>query len=284
MVASPITGSLRCGRVAAVLCAALFFFPAAAQQRLTLEEVGARKPPDYGPVHSGETVTVRGVVSAPAYHFPGYSLVAISDGRFGALVAALQTPQPDTRLDGLRSGEEIEVIGTVSSIAGGVTIQPQRIAITGQKEPPAPVQVSIQDLQGFRYLGRLVRTKGRVVEIGDTTAGDYTLIAAAATADYRIFFPRTRNQSPLGSPEYRVGDTVQAMIDACASSANACGRPISLAKRFWAPLQPIPFCNASRRTCPVSWGLPGSSYTSITTPPGPWTQWLARRESRFRFP
>jgi GAF domain-containing protein/CheY-like chemotaxis protein len=196
--------------VAAVLCAALFSFPAAAQQRLTLEEVGARKPPDYGPVHSGETVTVRGVVSAPAYHFPGYSLVAISDGRFGALVAALQTPQPDTRLDGLRSGEEIEVIGTVSSIAGGVTIQPQRIAITGQKEPPAPVQVSIQDLQGFRYLGRLVRTKGRVVEIGDTTAGDYTLIAAAATADYRIFFPRTRNQSPLGSPEYRVGDTVQA--------------------------------------------------------------------------
>ena len=209
MVAGPITGSLRCGRVAAVMCAALLSLPAAAQKQLTLEEVGARKPPDYSPAHSGEMVTVRGVVSAPAYHFPGYPLLAIDDGRFGAVIAALQTPQPDTKLDGLHSGEEIEVVGTVSAIAGGVTIEPQSITITGRKEPPAPAVVSVRDLEGFRYLGRLVHAKGRVVETGDTTAGNYTLIASPEGADYRIFFPRARNQPPLGQPGYRVGDTVQ---------------------------------------------------------------------------
>jgi GAF domain-containing protein/CheY-like chemotaxis protein len=195
--------------VLAAVFAALLSLPAAAQKKLTLEEVNTRKPPDYGPAHSGETVTVRGVVSAPAYHFPGYALVAIDDGRFGAIVAALQAPQPDTRLDGLHPGEEIEVVGTVFSIAGGVTIRPERIAITGRKEPPAPAEVSIQDLEGFRYLGRLVHTKGRVVEIGNTTAGDYTLVGAQA-ATYRIFFPRAPNQPPLSTPEYKVGDTVQA--------------------------------------------------------------------------
>jgi signal transduction histidine kinase/CheY-like chemotaxis protein len=69
--------------------------------------------------------------------------------------------------------------------------------------------VSVRDLEGFRYLGRLVHAKGRVVETGDTTAGNYTLIASPEGADYRIFFPRARNQPPLGQPGYRVGDTVQ---------------------------------------------------------------------------
>jgi len=194
--------------VAAVVCAALVSLPAAAQQQLTLEEVSARKPPDYGPAHDGETVTVRGVVSAAAYHFPGYTLLAIDDGRFGAVVASLQAPQPDTRLDALHPGEEIEVVGTVSSISGGVAIQPERITITGRKGPPAPAEVSIQDLQGFRYLGRLVHTMGRVVEIGNTPAGAFALIAAPQ-ATYRIFFPRARNQ-PMSAPDYKAGDTVQA--------------------------------------------------------------------------
>ena len=208
MVAVPITGSPRRARAMVALFAALLSFPAAAQKQLTLEEVSARKPPDYGPTHVGETVTVRGVVSAPAYHFPGYTLVAIDDGRFGAVVAELQTPQPNTRLDALHPGEEIEVVGRVSSIAGGVTIQPDLITITGRKEPPAPAVVSVQDLEGFRYLGRLVHTKGRVTEIGNTPAGDYTLVGTPA-ATYRIFFPRAPNQPPLSAPEYKVGDTVQ---------------------------------------------------------------------------
>jgi len=154
-------------------------------------------------------VTVRGVVSAPAYHFPGYTLLAIGDGRFGAVLAALQAPQIDTRLDGLHPGEEIEVVGTVSSIAGAVTIQPERITIISRKDPPVPAEVSVRDLEGFRYLGRLVQAEGRVVEIGDTTAGDYTLIAGPGGADYKILFPRARNQPLLSTPEYKAGDTVQ---------------------------------------------------------------------------
>ena len=208
MVAGPIAGGLKCGRVLAAVFAALLSLPAAAQKQLTLEEVSARKPPDYRPAHGGETVAVRGVVSAPAYHFPGYTLLAIDDGRFGAVLAALQAPQIDTQLDGFHPGEEIEVVGTVSSIAGGVTIEPKLITPTGRKEPPAPAVVSVQDLEGFRYLGRLVHTKGRVTEVGNTPAGDYTLVAAPA-ATYRIFFPRARNQPLLSTPEYKAGDTVQ---------------------------------------------------------------------------
>ena len=136
MVAGPIADGSRRALAVATVFAALLPFPAAAQKRLTLEEVSARKPPDYSPVHSGETVTVRGVVSAPA-------------------------------------------------------------------------EVSVRDLQAFRSLGRLVHTKGRVVEIGNTPAGDYTLVAAAA-ATYGMFIPRARNQPPGSPPEYKVGDTVQA--------------------------------------------------------------------------
>ena len=209
MVARQIAGGLRRAHVVGAVFAALLAFPSAAQKQLTLEEVNARRPPDSGPAHSGETVTVRGVVSAPAYHFPDYALLAIDDGRFGAVVAAVQAPQPDARLDGLHPGDEIEVVGTVSSTAGAVTIQPERITITGRKSPPVPEEVSVQDLQGFRYLGRLVHTQGRVTEIGNTAAGDFALIAAPA-ATYRIFFPRARNQPPLSTPEYNVGDTVQA--------------------------------------------------------------------------
>jgi GAF domain-containing protein/CheY-like chemotaxis protein len=194
--------------VAAAVFAVLLSLPAAAQKQLSLEEVGARKLPDYSPAHGGEKVTVRGVVSAPAFHLPGYALVAIDDGRFGAVIAAPQAPQADTRLDGLHPGEEIAVVGTVLSLAGAVAIRPERIEFTGRKDPPAPAEVSVQDLQGFRYLGRLVHTKGEVTEIGKTTAGDYALIAAPA-ASYRIFFPRARNQPPLSAPEYKAGDTVQ---------------------------------------------------------------------------
>jgi GAF domain-containing protein/CheY-like chemotaxis protein len=193
----------------AAVFAALLLFPAAAQNRLTPEEVSARKPPDYTPAHGGQKVTVRGVVSAPAFHFPGYALVAIDDGRFGAVVATVQAPKPDSRLDGLHPGEEIEVVGTVSSIAGAVTIQPELISIISHKEPSAPVEVSILDLEGFRHLGRLVRTEGQVLEIGDTTAGDYALITGPG-GTYRIFFPRAPDAPPLSTPRYKLGDSVRA--------------------------------------------------------------------------
>jgi GAF domain-containing protein/CheY-like chemotaxis protein len=192
--------------VAVAALAGLLCLPASAQKLLTLEEVSARKSPDYGPAHDGQKVTIRGVVNASAYHFPGYTLLAIEDGRFGAV---LQEPESDTRLDGLHPGEEIEVVGTVSSQAGMTTVLPERIAIAGRKELPAPAEVPVQDLQGFRYLGRLVRTEGRVEQIGDTTAGDYALIAASGAA-YRIFFPRAPNQPPLTEPAYKVGDMVKA--------------------------------------------------------------------------
>ena len=45
MVAGPIAGGLRCGRVLAAVFAALLSLPAAAQKQLTLEEVSAANRP-----------------------------------------------------------------------------------------------------------------------------------------------------------------------------------------------------------------------------------------------
>ena len=56
-------------------------FPAAAQTRLTLAEAGARNSAaNFTPLHRGQQVGVRGIVSSPAFHFPDYSLLAIEDG------------------------------------------------------------------------------------------------------------------------------------------------------------------------------------------------------------
>src|ERR1035438_8686852 len=53
--------------------AALACWPAVSQTRLSLEALGARGPqPDSLSAHHGESVVVRGVVSARAFHFPDY--------------------------------------------------------------------------------------------------------------------------------------------------------------------------------------------------------------------
>ena len=138
MVAGLIAGVLRRALAVAAVFAALLPFPAAAQKQLTLEEVSARKPPDYSPAHSGETVTVRGVVSAPAYHFPGYTLVAIDDGRFGAVVAALRGPQPGSTAS-IPARKSRWLDGFLHSRSG--TIQPSA--------SPSPAEGAARSSRGF---------------------------------------------------------------------------------------------------------------------------------------
>ncbi|MBZ5724773.1 MAG: GAF domain-containing protein [Acidobacteriia bacterium] len=185
---------------------ALACLPAGAQTRLTLAEVNARRAPDFTPAHAGAKVAVRGIVNARAFHFPNYTMLAIEDGHSGAV---LDVAADDARLNGWEAGDEIEVEGTVSSVAGLVTISPARIDKIGRREPPAAIEVAARALQGFRYLGRLVRTSGRMVETDTTTAGPYMLIAAQGSA-YRLFCPAPRNQ-PAGSiTGFKPDDTVQA--------------------------------------------------------------------------
>ena len=136
MVTSPKPDGLRRVRgLASALFLALVSIPAAAQTKLTLDQLGVRKPPDLAPNYADQKVIVRGVVSARAYHFAAYTLLAFEDGPSGAV---LQTPAADTRLDALHPGDEIEAEGTVSVLAGMITVVPARVAVTGRKQPPAP--------------------------------------------------------------------------------------------------------------------------------------------------
>ena len=163
--------------------------PAASQNRVTCADLRVRKLPDYDAALAGETVTVRGVISAPPFHFPGYTLAAIQDSDGGA---ALQAPRGSAALDVLRPGDDVEAEGVVAGLAGMPVVVIGRVAVLGSEPPPVPAALSLKELQSFpqnlRYLGRLVRTEGRISEKDSTTAGGAILLDADPEP-YKLFLP-----------------------------------------------------------------------------------------------
>src|SRR5579883_2160738 len=115
---------------------------------MSLAEVNRRVAPNFTPVHVNERVTVRGVVSAVAYHFPQYSILAIQD-EHGA--TAIKTLIPDNRLDAFHPGDEIEAQGAISFYVGTVSILPEVITVVARKAPPAPLGITPADLQDLKY-------------------------------------------------------------------------------------------------------------------------------------
>jgi signal transduction histidine kinase/CheY-like chemotaxis protein len=190
---------------------------AVAQVRLTLEEVGSRQPPQFTPTYAGQKVTVRGVVSARAIHFPKYAMLAFEESGHGAV---LDVPDGNQTIDDYVPGDEIEVDGTISAYAGMVTILPSTIRRMGRKPPPAPQKIPVEELMGFGHLGQLVRTEGRIVEIGDTTGGPYLLVASRA-GDYKFFLPHGPGASPQSLSGFRTGDR----IEAAGVAAQYCATP-----------------------------------------------------------
>src|SRR3954452_18385979 len=115
------------------VCLAAARLPSEAQTHITLAQLGFRTGPNYSAVYAGQTVMVRGVVSAPAFHFVGYNLLAIQDGRNGGI---LRIPLSDTPVRTYRPGDAIEARGTVSVQYGMTVLQPENITIVGHKPPP----------------------------------------------------------------------------------------------------------------------------------------------------
>lgn len=172
------------------MVAALALAPALAQTPLTLEQAGERSPArDFAPVHNGESVAVRGVVNAPAFHFPDHTLLAIEDGKYGAI---LKVAAVDQRLDRFRPGDELSVRGAIAAFSGMAVIQPDAVEKIGVKAAPVPVEVGLKSLIGFRYLGRLVRTEARAQTVADTANGGY--ISVQAPERFLVFLPRAANQ------------------------------------------------------------------------------------------
>src|ERR1700693_1610059 len=85
----------------AILLSALLPLCLSAQVKLTLEQLNSRSAPDYSAVYAGQKVMIQAVVSAPIFHFPNFSYLAVDDGTGGVLV---WLPAPETQLDERRPG------------------------------------------------------------------------------------------------------------------------------------------------------------------------------------
>jgi GAF domain-containing protein len=170
---------------------------------LKLEDVNVRNSLDFAPKHVHEKVTVTGIVNAPPFHFPAYSLLTMEAQGFGAV---LRVTDRDTRLDAFRPGDEIQADGTIEAFAGMAVIVPERIAKIGPKPPPAPRDLSVAELQSNQYLGRRVRTEARIAVVSETGNGAYLDIEAPDLV--RIFLPRAPGQAPSFSG-FAKGDVVQ---------------------------------------------------------------------------
>jgi signal transduction histidine kinase/CheY-like chemotaxis protein len=176
---------------------------APAEPRLSLDQAEARRPGDFGPQYDGTTVTVKGVVSLRAIAFPGYSLLPIQDNGYGLMLEA-----SDNRLDGFRPGDEVEASGVLGQHSGLVVLHAGHVQLWEHSNAPRPVSVDPAVLQGFRYLGMLVSTSGRVLEMDGSAGGPYILIGDARSP-YKIFVPYPPSRANLSFAGVAVGDTVR---------------------------------------------------------------------------
>jgi len=186
---------------------AAFCLPGQAQLRLTLEQLGTRKPPSFSPAYDGQTVVVRGVVSARAFHFPDDNLLALEDSRGGTV---LEVPTDSQAVNGYQPGDEIEVQGNVTARAGMVTIRPSEIRSVGRQPAPTPRDLPLEGVMGFSHLGQLVRTSGRVVDIGENAGGVYLLLSSRK-GDYKLFVPHALGVPSPNMAGFRKGDKVEAV-------------------------------------------------------------------------
>jgi len=207
MVGMPRLGALMlarlavCGAIAVSVCTAA---PADAPLNLSLQEVGVRMPPAYTPVYQGRAVKLRGVVNHSAYHFPPYTIIGIEDSHGGAVV--LKTAPDDTRLDAFSAGDEIEVTGTVTFLAGMIQIVPANISVLSRKAPPLALALTADQAQDLRYLGRLVRFRGSLKQVADTSSGTQIFLAGR----FKLFMPRSEDQVPPNFASFASGDDIGA--------------------------------------------------------------------------
>lgn len=178
---------------------------AAGQTAATLADLNERNTTDYLPARLGQAMMVRGTVNARAYHFPAYTILTIDDGADGG---SLEVRNADTKLDAFQPGDQVSATGKVSQVAGMNTLETEHISLLGHIHPPAAIAVSLNDLQGFRYLSRLVQIHGQIQAVADTISGAYLNIKQDA-ATYRIFLPRTPDQPEPDLSLFSVGDRLE---------------------------------------------------------------------------
>jgi GAF domain-containing protein/CheY-like chemotaxis protein len=188
------------------VCLVLACHPLLAQTRISLTQLGLRSGPDYAATYAGQTVIVRGVVSARAFHFAEYSTLAIQDGHNGGV---LKLPLADASLDRFHPGEEIEAQGTVVMLYGMTMLAPEKITLLGHTAAPQPKELTTRELQSRVHLGELVVTQGTVQVQPSYNAGGAMILLPGQQELYRLFIPRAPGAPKANLAPIRKGDMVR---------------------------------------------------------------------------
>jgi GAF domain-containing protein/CheY-like chemotaxis protein len=199
------------------------------QNRISLSQLGFRKAPEFSSTYAGQKVIVRGVVSAPAFHFSAYSTLAIQDARNGGV---LKLPLPDSSLDRYRPGEEIEAQGTVVMQYGMTMVEPEKITVLGSTSVPVPKDLSPKDLQGTLHLGELVRIQGIVQEVPAYNLGGAMILLPGEQEPYRLFIPRPPGADRAKLDSIHKGDTISVSgiaLQYCPTTPHTSGYELLVA-------------------------------------------------------
>src|SRR4051794_1662147 len=121
-----MAGSAKTGVIRAVLSGALCLALCAmalAEPTITLQDAGARKPPEYTPLHDGRTVVVSGQVSTKPVRIGEVLHLAIEEKGYGLILEA--APRV---FEQLSPGDWVEAHGRIAQRAGLPVLAVSKIA------------------------------------------------------------------------------------------------------------------------------------------------------------
>jgi len=186
-----------------ILLLAAWAATAAAQDFLTLEQAVSRTGPDLTATYEGRLVTVRAQVASSPIWALGTYYVALRDTSDHALLMGGSREQ----FGDLVPGDLVEATGTIQSRAALPLLIPASLHRIRQDPPPQPKDLSVSELNGFRYLGLMVRTTGTVTGVAENLGGKSVELSDRGST-IAIFFPRGVNARP-GELRIRVGEHVR---------------------------------------------------------------------------
>ncbi|HWQ53885.1 MAG TPA: GAF domain-containing protein [Bryobacteraceae bacterium] len=195
------SAGLRAAAVALLCCCAV-----AAQDSMTTREASARRDGDLSAVHEGERAVVRGVVSCRVIRVTSQvEQLGIEQDGYGLVLEA----EGNSPLRGLQPGNRVEAAGRIAARSGLIVMQVASVKVLGHGPAPAPVALEVDELQGFRHLGRLVVTEGRLASVRQNIAGSSMLIGLSDTP-YKLFVPGPQYADAIAS-SFSEGDTIRVV-------------------------------------------------------------------------
>jgi signal transduction histidine kinase/CheY-like chemotaxis protein len=175
-----------------------------AQPAVTLEQATSRTGNDSAPAYDGKEVKVHGEVAAlPIRALDAYYLPIFDKDGYGLVLQG-----PLNQFAQLAPGAWITASGTIATRAGMPVLIPKEIVGQSGRSRPAPRELPVPDLNGFRDLGLMVTTEGRITSLSSTSAGD-ALVIADKDSSLTVFLPKSRAGARSAFDRFNIGDRVR---------------------------------------------------------------------------